>query len=360
VTVPYRLGNYNYPQMPVSLRSFQSPAFFGGLLTWQQGEPLQLPSPARVGYLEPVKMKKISLVVMLFGALAVSAQQSSEPQTSTSSHVRVAEPASYADLNCAGFVTRESIPKNNTVVAGFDTPSQVLYAQKETVFLSGGGYEEGKTYGVIRELIDLNKYELFPGQFKAVKTMGQPYADIGHVKVTAIRGSIAVAQIEFSCENMTMGDIVVPLAEKPAVIMPLPSGTRFPPPGTSDLTARIVLARDFDSQIGYRNAVYINAGSGQGVKVGDRFRALRSYDPRKIDPVDAISYEYRDIYDDTQKNYKPSFSPFSTGRGSAVLPSKVVGELVVVSVTPTSSTLLVSNALETIDLGDMVERIKGQ
>jgi hypothetical protein len=38
----------------------------------------------------------------------------------------------------------------------------------------------------------------------------------------------------------------------------------------------------------------------------------------------------------------------------------MVGELVVVSVTPTSSTLLVSNALETIDLGDMVERVKAQ
>jgi hypothetical protein len=305
-------------------------------------------------------MKKISLVLMLLSALAVSAQQSSEPETSAAAHVRVAEPASYADLNCAGFVTRESIPKNNTVVGGFDTPSEVLYAQKETVFLGGGGYEEGKNYAVIRELRDLNEYELFPGQFKAVKNMGQPYADIGHVKVTAIRGSIAIAQIEFSCQNMTMGDIVVPLAERPEVILPLPSGTRFPPPGTSDLTARIVLARDFDSQVGYRNAVYINAGSGQGVKVGDRFRAMRSYDPDKIDPVDAISYQYRDIYDDTQKNFKQPFAPFSSGKQNKVLPSKIVGELVVVSVTPTSSTLLVSNALETIDLGDMVERIKAQ
>jgi hypothetical protein len=296
---------------------------------------------------------------MLFGALAVSAQQT--PATPESSrHVRPAEPASYADLNCAGFVTREAITKNNTVVAGFDTPSETLYAQKETVFLSGGGYEEGKNYAVVRELKDLNEYELFPGQFKAIKVMGQPYADIGHVKVTAIRGSIAVAQIEFSCENMTMGDIVVPLSERPEVIMPPPSSTRFPAPGASDLTARIVLARDFDSQIGYRNAVYINAGSGQGVKVGDHFRAMRSYDPKRIDPVDAISYGYNDVYDDTQKNFKPTFPLFNHHSQEAQLPSRMVGELVVVSVTPTSSTLLVSNALETIDLGDMVERVKAQ
>ena len=304
-------------------------------------------------------MKKISLVVMLFGALAVSAQQAPEAAPARS-HVRAAEPASYADLNCAGFVTREAIPKNNIVVAGFDTPSQVLYAQKETVFLSGGGYEEGKNYAVIRELRDLNEYELFPGQFKDIKVMGQPYADIGHVKVTAIRGSVAVAQIEFSCENMTMGDIVVPLSERPEVILPPPSSTRFPPPGTSDLTARIILARGFDSQIGYRNAVYINAGSGQGVKVGDHFRAMRSYDPKKMDPVDAISYDYNDIYDDTQKNFKSTFPLFNHHSVEAQLPSKMVGELVVVSVTPTSSTLLVSNALETIDLGDMVERMKAQ
>jgi hypothetical protein len=305
-------------------------------------------------------MKKIFSVVMLFGALAVSAQETPATAAQSARHVRPAEPATYADLNCAGFVTREAIPKNNTVVAGFDPPSEVLYAQKETVFLSGGGYEEGKNYAVVRELRDLNEYELFPGQFKAIKTMGQPYADIGHVKVTAIRGSIAVAQIEFSCENMTMGDIVVPLGERPEVIMPPPSSTRFPTPGTSDLTARIVLARDFDSQIGYRNAVYINAGSGQGVKVGDHFRAMRSYDPKRIDPVDAISYGYNDVYDDTQKNFKPTFPLFNHHSQEAQLPSRMVGELVVVSVTPTSSTLLVSNALETLDLGDMVERVKAQ
>jgi len=295
---------------------------------------------------------------MLFGALAVSAQENAK--TTYAHHEITAEPASYNDLYCAGFVTREAIPKNNVVVAGFDTPSEVLYAQKETVFLSGGGFEEGKTYAVVRELTDPNKYELFPGQSKDIKSMGQPYADIGHVKVTAIRGSVAIAQIVFSCQSMTMGDIVVPLAEKQAVMMAVPSAVRFPAPGSSDLTARIVLARDFDSQIGYRNAVYINAGSGQGVKVGDRFLAMRSYDSKKIDPVDAISYDYHDIYDDTQKNYKQSFSLWPNKSQNAELPSKVVGELVVVAVTPTSSTLLVSNALETIDLGDMVERVKGQ
>jgi hypothetical protein len=299
-------------------------------------------------------MKKISLIVMLFGALAASAQEPAAAGVPTGRAI-APEAATYSDVYCAGFVTREAIPKNNIVAAGSGTPNEVLYAQKETVFLSGGGFEEGKTYAIIRELIDLNKYELFPGQFKALKAMGQPYADIGHVKVTAIRGSTAIARIEFSCQSMTLGDIVVPLAERAEVMMPLPSSTRFPAPGTSDLTARIVMARDFDSQIGYRNAVYINAGSGQGVKVGDHFRAMRSYDTAKIDPVDAISYGYRDITDDTQKNVL-----LPNKRRNSQLPSRVVGELVVVSVTPTSSTLLVSNALETIDLGDEVERVKAQ
>ncbi|HLH06878.1 MAG TPA: hypothetical protein VKW78_06560 [Terriglobales bacterium] len=299
-------------------------------------------------------MKKISLVAILFSALAVSAQQSA-PTVETSKHTIEPEPATYSDVYCAGFVSREAVPKNNIVVSGFETPSEALYAQKETVFLSGGGFEEGKSYAVIRELTDPNRYELFPGQTRALKSMGQPYADIGHVKVVAIRGDIAIAQIELSCQAMTLGDIVVPIPERQLVMMPLPSPERFPAPGTSDLTARIILAKEFDSQVGYRNAVYINAGSGQGVKVGDRFRALRSYDPKKIDPVDAISYDYHDIMDDTQKNVL-----IPNGKRQAQLPSRVVGELVVVGVTPTSSTLLVSNALETIDLGDYVEREKAQ
>lgn len=296
-------------------------------------------------------MKKISLLVLLFGALAAFAQ---DQTTVVASHPITAEPASYTDLYCAGFVTRESVPMNNLVVAGLDSPHEALYGQGETVFLSGGGFEEGKTYAVIRELTDPNKYQFFPGQNKALSAMGQPYADIGHVKVTALRGSTAVAQIVFSCQSMTAGDIVVPLAEKQSVMLEPPAHTRFPTPGTTDLSARIILAREFDGEIGYRSAVYINAGSGQGVKVGDRFRAMRSYDSKKMDPVDALSYDTGSA-EDTQKNVlKPNKSRDSQ------LPSRMIGELVVVTVTPTSSTLIVSSSLEPLTPGDEVERIKAQ
>ena len=47
------------------------------------------------------------------------------------------------------------------------------------IYLQGSGYNAGAEYEVIRALRDLNEYEMFPGQKKALKETGQPYEEVG-------------------------------------------------------------------------------------------------------------------------------------------------------------------------------------
>ena len=119
------------------------------------------------------------------------------------------------------------------------------------------------------------------------------------------------------------------------------------------------MARDFDSLLGPGSKVYMNAGSNQGVKIGDYFRAVRTYGADLRDPVDSLSFKAA-IAEDSQKK-QPSINPtmFTKNSGPTIhvqdLPRRAVGEIVILSTTPTTSTGMVVFAMEDVRLGDGVE-----
>ena len=133
---------------------------------------------------------------------------------------------------------------------------------------------------------------------------------------------------------------------------------RFLPTG-SKVSGRIVMGKDFDSELGTGQKVYFNVGANQGVKVGDYFRAVRSYEADLRDPVDSLSFKAA-VSEDTQKK-QPSFDPsmFTKGNGPVIhvrdLPRRAVGEIVVIGVTPTTATGMIVFAMEDVHAGDGVE-----
>jgi outer membrane protein OmpA-like peptidoglycan-associated protein len=108
------------------------------------------------------------------------------------------------------------------------------------------------------------------------------------------------------------------------------------------------MAKDFETLVGTGQKVYLNVGSGQGVKVGDYFRVVRNYTDIHEYEGDSVSFKATQM-DDRQKNnvnpanHQPAFPRIS------------LGEAVVLGVTPTTSTAMITNSLEAIYLGDGVE-----
>ena len=205
-----------------------------------------------------------------------------------------------------------------------------------------------------------NEDPAFAGQPKLLKATGQPYAELGRIKIVDTRNHAPIARVEYSCEPMVPGDTLIPFVEKAHVTL-RESGRldRFQP-ANGKATGRLVLARDFDTFLGMGSKVYVNVGANQGVKVGDYFRAVRPYWMDRDDEVDSISLS-ASVVEDTQKN-PPSLEPalFSkNGKGPVIpmtdYPRRAVGEMVVLSVTPTSSTAMVIFALEDLHLGDFAE-----
>ncbi len=295
-------------------------------------------------------MKRVCLLVMMLSAAgwAQARPATAAPAGAANAAVRTSGP-STSDLYCAGFLSKDRYNHANYVAGGMQTPDASLFGRGDTLFLEGGGYQEGQRYSVIRELVDINRYEPYRGQHSDIAEAGQPYADMGYVRVTAIRGDVAIAEVEFACAPITPGDLLVPFHERgPLAYRPAQPFESFPA-GTPAVTGRVVMTKDFDTVVGTGQKVYLNIGSDKGIKPGDYLRAMRSYDPGKMEYVDALSSKMPPS-DDTQKNYVGM-----TGGNLARLPARAVGEMIVLSVTPSSATAMITLSKETINVGDEVD-----
>lgn len=312
-------------------------------------------------------MKKTGLLLILLAASAVAqdaapadanAPQNTLPTSRSFPNERVQTPT-YADLYCSGFINKQVMPNANYVAGGVDTPTTTKFVTGDIVYLAGSGYTLGGQYSILRELRDQNRYESFPGQKKTLGATGQPYGDIGRVRVIDTRSKMAIAQIEYTCDPINPGDIAVPFAEKQTVAFHPPVKFDRFIPATGKLSGRIVLAKDFDSVLGTGMKVYMNVGSNQGVKVGDYFRAVRRYEADLKDPVDSLSFK-ASTAEDTQKRPPSVEGNFMTKTNGpnihvADLPRRGVGELVIIGVTPTTSTGMIVYSLEDVHVGDAVE-----
>jgi hypothetical protein len=314
-------------------------------------------------------MKKTGLLLLLAASFA-GAQHSAPiaaitPDTDGIIHTSVNVPfvrfqtPTQADIYCAGFITKERVPTANYVNGGLETPTSTKFEIGELVYLAGGGYQAGQLYSIVREIRDVNEYEIYPGMRKVLNATGRPYGEIGRVRVVDTRSHSAIAQVEYSCDPINPGDLAVPFVERPAVSFHVPGHfDRFAPPN-GKLTGRIVLGKDFDGVLGTGMKLYMNMGSNQGVKVGDYFRVVRSYAATLHDPVDSLSFEAQ-TSEDTQMR-PPTFEAnrLTRTKGPNIhvrdLPRRAVGEVVVLNVTPTAASAMVVFALEDVYAGDTVE-----
>ncbi len=270
---------------------------------------------------------------------------------------RVVTPTS-ADLYCAGFISK-SQPKHRFVTGGLESPFTANFGIGDAIYLHGSGFEAGQKYTVIRELRDPNRFELFPGQFNALKAAGDPYEEVALVKVIDTRPRMAVARVEFGCDTVSPGDLVIPYVEKTTVAFHPPRRFDRYALANGQASGRIVMARDFDTELGNGGKVYINVGSNQGLKVGDFMRVERTAGEVLQNPVDSISFSATS-YEMTQKN-PPEVNPTLLDRShgpvihTAEMPRRGVGEIVIVGTTPTTATGMIVFSLEPVHLGDTVE-----
>jgi len=251
-------------------------------------------------------------------------------------------------VNCSGFVADQHVPDEIRIVSGEQSNYKITFARGDYVHINRGqdkGVRVGDRFSVVRPDKDPTDVPWFKWQVKLLKAMGTPYVDAGQVRVVNVLPKVSVAQVIFSCGYMQRGDILQPYQDRPAP--PFKDSAAFDhfAPVTGKPVAMVVAGKDYGQVFGKLSAVYVNLGSGQGVKVGDYFRIFR-YQGSMAETVPQ------------NKGYQYSMFGF----GSAPvryewndLPREVLGEGIVINVNRNSSTMVITFSSLEVYAGDYVE-----
>ena len=96
-------------------------------------------------------MKKTGLFVLLLttavwaqsgpDANSADAPQGTSPTTVSFPTMRVQTPT-YADLYCAGFISKQTLPDANYVAGGLQTPTTTKFTRGDLIYLHGSGYSD--------------------------------------------------------------------------------------------------------------------------------------------------------------------------------------------------------------------------
>lgn len=154
------------------------------------------------------------------------------------------------------------------------------------------------------------------------KDMGYLVKILGVVQITDVKKDVATGTIIRSFDVIGYGDKLMPY-KKAAVTDDLIKG-KTP---DSKLRGYIVEVKDEKIQNAQLDVVYIDKGTKDGIKVGDKFAIVRP---------------------------GAKTSRFSPGEGMK-LPEQIVGELKVFSVQEGTAAALVLNSVRTITRGDIIE-----
>lgn len=324
-------------------------------------------------------MKRLGLIMIVLAAAAAGAQDSSAPQSATqptapttpaqqpakpkaeisrSNRIAVKTNPTENDMYCSGFVLKEGLPRAGRIAGGWDSPHEMRYSQRPNmnmIYLDRGSFAKDQQFAVVRPIKDLNTYEMTPGEFKNLKAAGQFYQELGRVKVNDVQNNLGIASVEFSCDAMLPGDVLIPWADRPVPTFRKDTPWNFLAQPNGKTTGLLLMGKEYDGLTSQRGKGYINVGSSQGVKAGDYFRVTRTYKQIAKDPADGQSVKA------STSDYR-MLEPLDKGKTALrvktrfdAYPRKSIGEVMVLYTTPTTATVTVTRSWEQLQAGDGVE-----
>jgi hypothetical protein len=249
---------------------------------------------------------------------------------------------------CSGTITPVAPPEDIWVVSGEEAATQVTFSEGDYVYINFGarqGALAGQRFLAVRPVADPDPTEWFRGQKRLVAGLGTEWEDIGQLRIVVAESEFSIAQIENSCAMMQRGDIVLPFTERPAPpLKPEEHFDRFAP-ATAGPVGILAATKGYHFMVAAGDIVYVNLGASQGIKPGDYLRICRYQDAKE-----PLVYQTPGM---AEKVY--GFGQSKRNYPAKSLPREVLGEAVVLRVSPTTATVLVTASLREIPLGSYVE-----
>ncbi|MGB7437234.1 MAG: hypothetical protein WBR26_19800 [Candidatus Acidiferrum sp.] len=289
----------------------------------------------------------IGLGMLLAGASAWTQSPQSQVVSSTQA-VAAATTPDYSAVYCSNFVTSDRGGEDARLISGEGAASKIVFNLRDYVYISKGskqGVHVGDRYSVFRPETDPMDVQWFKWQNKLSKAMGTFYEDTGQLTVVNVQPNVSVAEVSFACNYLQRGDLIRPWQERP--LPPYKAAEQFDhfAPASGKPVGMLVFGKDFGQVYGKFQTVYVNLGTNQGVKVGDYMRVFR---------YQGGNVEAASNFDDYQyKMYGFGSTPVAYKWND--LPREILGEGIVLNVSPNSSTLYITLSQTVLNAGDYAE-----
>jgi hypothetical protein len=253
-------------------------------------------------------------------------------------------------MYCSGMITTENVPQDSYIISGEESQIKLTFFTRDLVYINRGadqGVKEGDKFDVMRaEKKDPLDQEWFKGQFAIMRAMGTKYADMGRLRVVHVGPKVSTATVEFACDLMQRGDLVMPFVERPAPQYKESAPIDIFAPISAKATAgMLVSTRSFGQTAGSGSVAYINLGSTEGLKVGSYVRVFRYAGPTK----EVVPQEQKAAYAMYGWGSAPvKYTPEQ-------LPREILGEAIVIRATAHTATVLITAMRNDMYVGDYVE-----
>jgi hypothetical protein len=291
-------------------------------------------------------MRRSIMAILL---LSASLWAQSAPAAAAGDSAQAPGP-SYSELYCSGFITRAAIPRSSFVLGSKESPHENYFSARSTIFLRGADLTPGSRYSLLRQIVDPNREDSSPEQRSRLASVGDLYEDIGWVTVRSAENGTAIASFDFACGAASPGDLVVPYEERPQFSYRQPAPAlddfRF---GSAAVRGHILGSRGYVALLGAGNVVYTDFGSAKGAKPGDYLVISRGYATEDLNKVDRISENL------PRGSSFGAVNPAELPRDNSQMPDRILGELLVLSVSPDASTAIVTRTSAEVELGDAVQ-----
>ncbi len=256
--------------------------------------------------------------------------------------------ADHSQIECSGFLSGSVVPNDLYVDGGADNDFLDVYhafSKGDYIFLhihKGSGPTVGQEYRLVRpesltfaqdvttpsmgRMPDFGYNDWYPAQGWNMRKYGRPYADTGRVKIVKLTEEGVVAQVEFACGPVHIGDLAIPYEARTIPdFTPTENPDRFATSNGKKVGSILAVKNNFDS-VGTGGIVYLDMGQDDHIQPGQKLRVvhvLRIPDSGLFVPP--------------------------------TLPDETVGEVVVLWTKEKSSVGIVVRSLRDIDAGDAIQ-----
>lgn len=221
--------------------------------------------------------------------------------------------ADASDLYCSGFIM-PGYGVDGPSVAGGEFEKE-HYGEGDVVYLDQGmnqGVSAGDVMSIRRDVRDA--VHPISGE-----SLGRYVRRLGRARVIAVQDNTATAMIEMSCQDIVAGDHMTAWEEIPVpMLSSMPEFEQWNAEPSGGETGYLVATDDRLLSVGQGNIVHVDLGAGAGAAPGD------------------VLTLFRDNGD---------------------LPRLNLGQAVILTVEPASSTAKVVTSVREMEVGDRVERV---